>query len=57
MAKSLDETKEYLLLKKTKKEKKESIEEKNMSYFEKVNENEKLFPLIKYECADKIIFN
>ena len=57
LAKSLDETKEYLLLKKTKKEKKESIEEKNMSYFEKVNENEKLFPLIKYECADKIIFN
>ena len=57
LAKSLDETKEYLDLKKEKTENKELNKEKNMSCFDKVSESDKLFPFIKYNCAEKIIFS
>ena len=56
LAKSLDETKTYLILKKSKHNKRNSNEEKFKFYFDKVNDNEKKFPLIKYDCAEKIIF-
>ena len=56
LVKSLDETKKYLFMKKKKTEKLELDEDKTLSFLDKINENEKLFPLIKYDCAEKIIF-
>jgi len=56
LAKSLDETKEYLTLKKQTNNKRILNDEKVVFNFDKVNENENIFPLIKYDCAEKIIF-
>ena len=56
LAKSLDETKEYLTLKKQINNKRILNDEKVVFNFDKVNENENIFPLIKYDCAEKIIF-
>ena len=55
IAKSLDDTKQYLILKKTKTDNLELKEDKTLPILEKINESEKLFPLIKYDCADKIV--
>ena len=31
-------------------------EEKSVAKLDKINENEQKFPLIKYDCAERIIF-
>ena len=56
LVKSLDETKKYLILKKKETDKLELNEDKTLSFLDKINENEKRFPLIKYDCAETIIF-
>ena len=56
LAKSLDETKKYFLLRETKKNSENLAEGKSLNILDKVNNNENQFPIIKYDSAERIIF-
>ena len=56
LAKSLDETKKYFLLRDTKKNSENLAEGKSLNILDKVNNNENQFPIIKYDSAERIIF-
>ena len=56
LAKSLDETKKYFLLRDTKKNSENLAEGKSLNILDKVNNNENQFPIIKYDSAKRIIF-
>ena len=56
LAKSLDETKKYFLLRETKKNSENLEEGKSLNILDKVNNNENQFPIIKYDSAERIIF-
>ena len=56
LAKSLDETKKYFLLRETKKNSENLAEGKSSNILDKVNNNENQFPIIKYYSAERIIF-
>ena len=56
LAKSLDETKKYFLLRETKKNSENLAEGKSSNILDKVNNNENQFPIIKYDSAERIIF-
>ena len=56
LAKSLDETKKYFLLRDTKKNSENLAEGKSLNILDKVNNNENQFPIIKYYSAERIIF-
>ena len=56
LAKSLDETKKYFLLRNTKKYSENLAEGKSLNILDKVNNNENQFPIIKYDSAERIIF-
>ena len=56
LAKSLDETKKYFLLRETKKNSENLEERKSLNILDKVNNNENQFPIIKYDSAERIIF-
>ena len=56
LAKSLDETKKYFLLRDTKKNSENLAERKSLNILDKVNNNESQFPIIKYDSAKRIIF-
>ena len=56
LAKSLDETKKYFLLRETKKNSENLAEGKSLNILDKVNNNESQFPIIKYDSAERIIF-
>ena len=56
LAKSLDETKKYFLLRETKKNSENLAEGKSLNILDKVNNNENQFPIIKYDSAKRIIF-
>ena len=56
LTKSLYETKQYLNMRNSKKYNDIYTKEKSSTLLDRVIENEKIFPLIKYDCAQKIIF-
>ena len=56
LAKLLDETKKYFLLRDTKKNSENLAEGKSLNILDKVNNNENQFPIIKYDSAKRIIF-
>ena len=56
LAKSLDETKKYFLLRDKKKNSENLAEGKSLNILDKVNNNENQFPIIKYDSAERIIF-
>ena len=56
LTKSLYETKQYLNLRNNKKYNDIYAKDKSSTLLDRVIENEKKFPLIKYDCAEKIIF-
>ena len=56
LAKSLEETKKYLIMKNNNTNNVDLTEEKSVAKLDKINENEQKFPLIKYDCAERIIF-
>ena len=56
LAKSLDETKKYFLLRDTKKNSENLAEGKSLNILDKVNNKESQFPIIKYDSAKRIIF-
>ena len=57
LAKSLDETKQYFILRNTKKNSENLEEEKSVNILDKIIDKEKKFPEIKYDSAEKIIFD
>ena len=56
LGKLLDETKRYLLLSNTKKNREKLEERKSLNILDKINNNEGKFPVIKYDSAERIIF-
>ena len=57
LAKSLDETKQYFILRNTKKNSENLEEEKSVNILDKIIDKENKFPEIKYDSAKKIIFD
>ena len=57
LAKSLDETKQYFILRNKKKNSENLEEEKSVNILDKIIDKENKFPEIKYDSAKKIIFD